>query len=141
MVAPPYIEEPSLEPSLEPPPIVPPVGDDSEFEEWYKIYPRHVARGSAERAYEKARKRVSREDLLAAAARFSAESQNTAVEYIPHPATWLNSKRWLDEQNDKSYEAARRVWSTAPYKNYTDRRPWGEFLAAWRTGWRPSGYF
>ena len=138
----PYIEEPSLEPSLETPPLDSPQGGVLEdFEKWYKIYPRRLAKGSAERAYVKARKRVPAEDLLAAATRFAEESKQTPPEFIPHPATWLNSKRWLDERADASYARAREVWSTAPYKNYTDKRSWDEFFSAWKTGWRPSGFF
>lgn len=71
----------------------------SAFDHWYAHYPRKVARGAAEKAFAKALKQASLEQLIAGAQRYAAAmaSQGTAKVYIAHPASWLNQKRWLDE--------------------------------------------
>jgi hypothetical protein len=68
-----------------------------EFDEWYRIYPRREARGSAERAYRTARKSTDQTILLAAAKRSAEKYRGADPKFIPLPATWLNAKRWLDE--------------------------------------------
>lgn len=68
-----------------------PIG--AEFDEWWRNYPRRVGKGAAEVAYLKARKIASAGELIAALDRKWA----TDEKYIPHPATWLNKKQWLDE--------------------------------------------
>lgn len=47
------------------------------------------------KAYKHARKKTSHEVLLVGAKREAAKP--TDPKYIPHPATWLNQERWLDE--------------------------------------------
>jgi len=69
----------------------------TEFDEWYRHYPRKVARGAAEKAYRTARKEVSADVLLAGVLQYAAQRQGKNPEYTPYPATWLNSRRWTDE--------------------------------------------
>jgi hypothetical protein len=66
---------------------------ESEFAEFWNLYPRKTAKGSAEKAWAKAVKESSAADILAGlrSASFSPDPQ-----YIPHPATWLNQRRWED---------------------------------------------
>lgn len=116
-------------------------GSGAPFDVWYAKYPRKVARAAALKAYLKSRESASESELLSAVERFAAEMSGKELEYIPHPATWLNGERWLDKPEDAETKRAREVWSTKPYKNYTDKRSWDEFLQAWKTGWRPSGFF
>lgn len=73
------------------------VSGETDFDEWYKLYPRKKARLAAERAYKTARKRASRETLLEALKRYIAECAGAEQQHIAHPATWLNAGRWLDE--------------------------------------------
>jgi hypothetical protein len=68
-----------------------------EFEEWYAAYPKHVGIGKAREKYRAARKKASREVLLAGAKREAAKTVSDP-KFIPHPATWLNQERWLDEE-------------------------------------------
>ena len=73
-----------------------------DFDEWYAIYPRHVARGAALKAYKAVRKRdVDAETLLAGAQRAALQYAGTDPQFIPMPATWLNAERWLDEEGSK----------------------------------------
>lgn len=83
-----------------------------EFADFYRAYPRKVARMAAERAYAKARNSATAETILAGLARFEFPAD---PKYTPHPASWLNGRRWEDE---------------APAPLADD--PWG--LKAWLAG-------
>jgi hypothetical protein len=67
-----------------------------EFIDWYLEYPRKTGRAAAERAYAKARERVSAETLLAGV-RAYASDPNRVPEFTKHPATWLNGGCWDDD--------------------------------------------
>jgi len=69
----------------------------AKFEAWYAVYPRHVARQPAERAFVAALKLVPLETLTAGARRYADEVAHREPEKIAHPATWLNARRWEDE--------------------------------------------
>ena len=71
-------------------PIVP----KSAFLTWWAIYPRKVARGAAEKAWDKAVKRATVADIMAATANYVWPDD---PQFVPHGATWLNQDRWLDE--------------------------------------------
>ena len=79
---------------------------DSEFDAWWQIYPRKVAKGTAYNAYKKARKTVSAETLAVATRKLLSKIRAGTIEikYTPHPATWLNAQRWLDEDESKSFQ-------------------------------------
>lgn len=65
------------------------------FAEWYAVYPRKQGRQDAAKAFPKAIKRAGSLEALIAhtlAFQFPGEPQ-----YIPHPASWLNGKRWEDQ--------------------------------------------
>ncbi len=69
------------------------------FEDFYRVFPRHVARGAAERAYRRIIKNgeATEAALLAGAMRYAAAQDGKDPGYIKHPTTWLNGKCWLDE--------------------------------------------
>lgn len=69
------------------------------FDEWYRVYPRHVARGDAEKAYRRivTKGDATEADLLAGAMRYAAEQTGKPAQYTKHPATWLNGECWKDE--------------------------------------------
>jgi hypothetical protein len=94
VVSPEPLEEP-LEPSTPPKPPRKRVGMLEGFDDWWKGYPQKVGKGAAEKAWPKARKLVSIDELSAAVGRY-IESKPPDREWC-HPATWLNQKRWLDE--------------------------------------------
>lgn len=67
---------------------------------WYR-YPKKVGKLEAQRAWA----RLSRDDREAAAAALPAhvahwQLSGTEKRFIPHPATWLNGRRWEDELQD-----------------------------------------
>lgn len=73
------------------------------FSEWYADYPEKKARGAAERAWLKLKPspELRAQMMVALAAqkahRAAAERRGQWLPHWSHPATWLNSKRWLDE--------------------------------------------
>lgn len=70
------------------------------FEEFWKIYPRKVAKGDARKAWLATTKiRPPIADLLKAvyAARASKQWLKDQGDFIPHPATWLRQERWEDQ--------------------------------------------
>lgn len=71
--------------------------DDSDFEAWYKIYPRREAKRKALKAYRSALGRVDAASLLEATNRAIVRFRGTDPKFIPLPASWLNADRWLDE--------------------------------------------
>lgn len=70
-----------------------------DFERWYSLYPRHKAKGAAERAFATAMTRTTLDILLAATQRLVRECAGKEAQFIPHGATWLNAKGWLDEDS------------------------------------------
>ncbi len=79
---------------------------DDHFEAWWKLYPRKQAKGAARDSWDRARKLISIEELLAAVQRLVDDPnlpRNRAK--LPLPATWLNQKRWDDDPYPADQEA------------------------------------
>lgn len=74
------------------------------FEAFYAAYPRKVGRAAAEKAWAKhapdaelAAKILAAVEAQKAAPRWKALLAKGEKEFIPHPSTWLNQRRWEDE--------------------------------------------
>lgn len=68
------------------------------FDRFYEAYPKKRSRGAAEKAFGKLSPDDATVDLmLAAITRTLASGEWADPQFIPHPATWLNGKRWMDE--------------------------------------------
>jgi len=78
--------------------------DPAEFASWWQVYPRHVSRSEAEKAYVAARKDASAEDLLAGAVRYrdNRDRKEADAKFTAHASTWLHQKRWTDEPERRS---------------------------------------
>ena len=79
------------------------------FERFWFAYPRHEGKQNAQKAFEKLN--VDDELLTKILTAIDRQKQSTqwkenGGQYIPHPATWLNGRRWEDET-----------------QTYTDTRP------------------
>jgi len=68
----------------------------NEFEIFWNVYPRKVAKKAAEVAFAKAIKHTPFALILSGAGRY-AKDPNRVEAYTAHPATWLNAHRWLDD--------------------------------------------
>jgi uncharacterized protein YdaU (DUF1376 family) len=79
---------------------IPPEGDlQGEFVRFWEYYPRKVGKGAAEKAFIKARKNTSLAEIAMPLKAFKAATAGTEISKIPHPSTWLNQSRWLDDQS------------------------------------------
>jgi len=67
----------------------------SQFDEFWKIYPRHHARVTAEKAFVKALRKASFEEICAGAQRYR-DDPNRLDDKTAHGSTWLNQERWDD---------------------------------------------
>lgn len=67
------------------------------FDEFWRIYPRKVAKEAARRMYRKSLKLTTSAEILRGAQQYAAERKEADPKYTKHPATWLNSGCWSDE--------------------------------------------
>jgi hypothetical protein len=95
-------DDPKLPLILEPG-EAPPTSVDDLFEEWWRQYPRRVAKGAARKAFKRtlAKKIASFDQLLNGAMRYAAERHGEDPQFTKHPASWLNGECWLDEPKPK----------------------------------------
>ena len=89
------------------------------FARFWAAYPRKVSKETARKAFERI---DPDEDLLNVMLeaiekqKLSPQWQEDGGKYIPHPATWLNGKRWEDEP-----QTIRAVIPAVPGNGYTQR--------------------
>jgi hypothetical protein len=90
-------------------PARPKIGTDEDFNAFWDIYPRRVGKGAARAAFFKALPLLADEMELVeeAAARYMiqaveayanrADTRALEPKFVPHPVTWLNQRRYIDE--------------------------------------------
>lgn len=81
------------------------------FEEFWKCYPRRVARFAAEKEW-KLMKEKERLTAIETIPLHAEQWKDTEKQYIPHASTWLHQKRWEDEiEVKKTFEQiAKERW-------------------------------
>jgi len=69
------------------------------FEEFWDVYPRKVAKQDAVKAFAKLKPDAAFVAVLVAAVKRHAQSEQwqRGIQFVPHPASWLNGRRWEDE--------------------------------------------
>jgi len=72
------------------------------FEDFWAAYPRKIGKGAARKAWIKALTKTDPATVLSAV---RSQPWPADVQFLPHPATWLNQERWTDEPMDNSLEA------------------------------------
>jgi hypothetical protein len=68
-----------------------------EFERFWQHYPHRVAKGAARKAWAAKKPEIAKVLVALDAAKMSYQWIHENGRYIPHPATWLNQERWLDD--------------------------------------------
>ena len=98
----------TLQNNTEESPIVPLPKPESRspdgFAEFWVAYPRKVGKGAAEKAWRKVREPLTTLAKIKQALRWQCKSHDWTKEngqYIPHPATYLNGRRWEDSPDKK----------------------------------------
>lgn len=69
------------------------VQDEDRFTAFWKLYPKRVAKPSAQKAW----RRLSDSDQLDVLTFLPRAEWPDSKQYIPYPSTWLNQRRWEDE--------------------------------------------
>lgn len=83
---------------------IPQEGKDSDstsgFDAFYAAYPRHVSKVASQKAWAKLKPNEALQQTILAdiARRKRGEWAGKDMQYIPHPSTYLNQRRWEDEQ-------------------------------------------
>ena len=68
------------------------------FEQFWAAYPRKIGKGAAWKAWQRAKRPETHVLIDAIVAQSGTEQwRKDGGQYIPHPATWLNQRRWEDE--------------------------------------------
>lgn len=69
------------------------------FDDFWSIYPRHVNKTTAMRAWGKLKADDSLTDTILKdiKRRLDSEWKDADIQFIPHPSTYLNQRRWEDE--------------------------------------------
>jgi hypothetical protein len=93
------------------------LGPPDPFARFWDAYPRKVGKLDALKAWEKLRAPPELIERIIAA----VEAQTTSTDwlrdggrYVPHPATWLNGRRWEDEPQQPALMANGRPIDRAP---------------------------
>lgn len=77
---------------------------ENKFDEFWEIFPRRVAKKAAQKKYDAAVKSgVSEEAIINGAKSYAKACKGKDMQYIAHPATWLNQGRWEDEVDDREF--------------------------------------
>ncbi len=87
----------------------------SEFESFWLIYKRKIDKGRAEKSFNLL---TAQEKILAAggAKKWTEywDADKTDLQYIPHPTTWLNNKRWQVEPPKATKKAPANAYQDQP---------------------------
>lgn len=104
---------------------------EAEFETWWQNCWRKTCKGFARKSYIRARRIVDAQTLLSASQRFVQllKERDTPKKFQPHPSTWLNGERWLDEDE--------RIQITETRIYGQDKATWRGQIRMWRDGLMP----
>ena len=72
------------------------MSNKEKFDKFWSLYPRKVARIVAERRWKKLSKKEI-DEILKIYPEHLLRWRYKDIQYVPHPATWLNQRRWEDE--------------------------------------------
>lgn len=93
----------------------------SEFERFWKEYPRKKSKGTALKAWQKALDTgATNGELIAAVLEAKEKNSNWKNDqYIPYPASWLSGRGWEDEFTSSALSANGK-WNFLSEKDYTE---------------------
>lgn len=104
--------------------------DEESFETFWKAYPRKVAKAKAKESFARINPDAEQLQLMLTALEKQKRSQQWTKDngqFIPHPTTWLNQKRWEDEGIQVENEPPDPVYDPhANDPNFVDMGWWEE---------------
>lgn len=122
---PPSVHQFSLLPTKAKPATV-----EEEFDRWWKVVPKKVAKGQALRSFRAAVKKVPVDTLIAATEAGTGWNLDRPKQFQKHPSTWLVGECWLDEETTQ--RVAEDRWEDSPWaqRDHTDYKAEYEKLCA-----------
>ena len=84
---------------------------DDPFDRWWSEYPRKVQKQAARRAYAKAARKISHDQLLDSMIQYRDHDDRVANGFIQHASTWLNGECWEDEIVQSPQNDEERQWA------------------------------
>jgi hydroxymethylpyrimidine pyrophosphatase-like HAD family hydrolase len=82
---------------------------DTGFDKFWELYPKRIAKADALKAWNKAIKKKTADELIALTKAYS-ESKLPDMTYIPYPASWLNKGLYEAVENDKPAPASKPIF-------------------------------
>lgn len=77
------------------------IGKKQSFDDFWKLYPRKQGKGTARKAWGKALKLATPEEIISGLESqlgyLQSQYRGPSEDFRPHPSTWLNGERWADE--------------------------------------------
>jgi len=91
--------------------------ENNEFRVWYDIYPRKIAKPKAEHSFNAMMNKYDLEEIMDGTTTWVEywENAHTEKRYIPHPATFLNQERFLDEPDELETEVLYKLDTTGHF--------------------------
>lgn len=74
-----------------------PSQSEIQFESFWSIWPKRIAKADARRAWDKSIKKATPDIIIHAATQYANSPYKPERQFIPLPATWLNGERWADD--------------------------------------------
>lgn len=113
---------------------------EADFEIWWQNSWRKIGKGFARKSYYRARQIIDAETLLAASRRFRQvlKERDTPTKFQPHPSTWLNAERWLDE-DERIQIADHKIYGQDKQTWRSQIRMWRDKLMPWHSPGNPPG--
>jgi hypothetical protein len=106
----------------------------SKFERFWKMYPRKIDKGKCKTIWNRLCNRKHRpkwKDISVALAKQKKSERWQNKKYIPHPSTWLNQERWLDDPSEMI------SYSDNNEQNTPEQTP-EQIIEQYFTGWQKS---
>ena len=90
------------------------------FDLFWEAYPRRTQKLHAKKAYDKAIKAASHEDIMRGLNHQLRSGNWKDIQFVPYPATWLNRGGWhVDDEKGNDHETEDWCPSSEPYRELT----------------------
>ena len=109
---------------------------DDGFATFWHAYPKKVGKWAAEKAWSKLKPDLTAVLQSIERARATEQWRKDGGQFIPHPATWLNQRRWEDEPDTSTASAV--VADSKPKTGDTRKRHGVEEVFTSGAGWVPA---
>lgn len=87
------------------------------FSKWWDAYPRKIAKAAAKKSFDKLKADEHLLNKMLKALELQKQSKQWSdITYIPHPTTYLNQRRWEDEDDSTAQSTGLKITSDGSFK-------------------------